>query len=96
MLPRCQCIAVLNDKRRKRIQAAIKLAKQVCLQQGGVYDADQFWTAYFEDCAKDPWLRGERPNPNNPSWKQNLDVLLAEDRFAGIMDRAIAALQGAA
>ena len=96
LLPRCQRIAVLNDKRRKRMQVAIKLAKQVCQEQGWLYDAEVFWAAYFDECAKDPWLRGERPNPNNPSWKQNLDVLLAEDRFAGIMDRAIAAMQGAA
>ena len=93
ILPRCQRIAVLNDKRRKRIQAAIKLAKQVCHHQDWIYDAERFWAAYFEDCATDPWLRGEIPNPKNPNWKQNLDVLLAEDRFASVMDRAIEAMQ---
>lgn len=93
ILPNCQHVAVLNPKRRKRITAADKLARQVCKQQGWAYEPAVFWTAYFRQCSADPWMRGEVTNPRNPSWKQNLDVLLAEDRFAGIMDRAIAALQ---
>ena len=96
ILPRCQHVAVLNPKRRKRIQAADKLARQVCAQQGWTYDPAGFWSAYFDECAIDPWMRGEVANPRNPAWKQNLDVLLAEDRFAGTMDRAIAAMREAA
>ena len=94
-LPKCQSVAVLNDKRRKRIAAAVKLAKQVCREQGWPYEAPEFWDAYFAECAADPWMRGDVPHPTRPTWKQNLDVLLAEDRFAGIMDRAIAAMRSA-
>lgn len=89
ILPKCQVIAVLNDKRRKRVKSAVKLAKTVCASQGWPYDPADFWPAYFTECASDPWMRGEVANPKNESWRQNLDVLLAEDRFAGIMDRAI-------
>lgn len=96
LLPNCQQVAVLNPKRRRRIQLADKLARQVCKAQGWVYDADAFWRAYFAQCAQDPWLRGEVANPRNPRWKQNLDVLLAEDRFAEIMDRAVARMGEAA
>ena len=96
ILPNCRRIAVLNPKRRKRIQAADKLARQVCKQQGWTYVPKDFWEAYFDQCLQDPWLRGEVPNPKNPGWKQNLDVLLAEDRFAEIMDRAIATMADAA
>lgn len=96
LLPSCQRIAVLNPKRKRRIAAAVKMAKAVCREQGWEYDAEDFWRAYFTECTGDPWLRGERANPNNPTWKQNLDVLLAEDRFAGIMDRAIDALRASA
>src|SRR5690242_3797064 len=96
ILPKCQQIAVLNDKRKKRIAEAVRLAKSVCREQGWPYEALNFWNAYFTECATDPWMRGEVPNPKNPSWKQNLDVLLAEDRFAGVMDRAIEALRSAA
>ncbi|MDQ3229149.1 MAG: hypothetical protein M3Q13_05365, partial [Pseudomonadota bacterium] len=71
----------------------VKLARQVCDGQGWPYVPDDFWQAYFAECANDPWLRGERPNPNNPRWVQNLDVLLAEDRFAEIMDKAVAAMR---
>lgn len=95
LLPRCQRISVLNDKRRKRIQVAIKLAKQICDKQDWEYDGDQFWSAYFSTCAKDPWLRGDVANPKNPSWKQNLDVLLAEDRIAGILDSEIEMMRDA-
>jgi uncharacterized protein YdaU (DUF1376 family) len=93
-LPQCLQIAVLNPKRKRRIADAVKLARQVCTRQGWPYEPADFWAAYFGECANDPWLRGERANPNNPNWKQNLDVLLAEDRFAEIMDKAIAAMRG--
>lgn len=96
ILPLCQSVAVLNDKRRKRITAAVKLAKQVCRSQGWPYEPADFWRAYFTECAADPWMRGEVPNPKNPRWVQNLDVLLAEDRFAGVMDRAISSMRAAA
>lgn len=93
LLPGCKHISVLNPKRRKRIAEAVKLAKSVCKSQGWPYDADGFWIAYFGECAKDPWMRGDKPNPNNPAWKQHLDVLIAEDRFAGVMDSAIASMR---
>jgi hypothetical protein len=95
-LPRCQRIEVLNPKRRKRIAEIDKLAANVCQQQGWAYERATFWRAYFAECATDPWLRGEQPNPKNPKWKQNLDVLIREDRFAGIMDSAISAMKVAA
>lgn len=90
-LPKCQRVGVLNPKRRRRILAADKLARQVCQQQGWKWDREWFWGNYFGECASDPWMRGEVPNPNNPKWRQNLDVLLAEDRFAKIMDGVVSA-----
>ena len=84
---------MLNPKRKNRILAADKLARALCKSLGWTYDPKQFWEAYFGECASDPWMRGDVPNPRNASWKQNLDVLLAEDRFAGIMDRAIEAMR---
>ena len=93
ILPKCQHIAVLNPKRKKRIAAATKLARQIAKDQGWAWEPDSFWTAYFDECAADPWMRGDIPNPKNSAWIQNLDVLLAEDRFAGVMDRAIAAMR---
>lgn len=94
-LPGCQRVNVVNPKREKRILTAHKLAEQVCRDQGWVTGALDFWRSYFAECSVDPWMRGEVPNPKNPSWKQNLDVLIAEDRFAGIMDRAIEAMREA-
>lgn len=96
VLPACQHISVLNDKRKRRIRSAIVLARRVCKSQGWPYVAADFWGAYFAECAEDEWLRGDKANPNNPKWKQNIDVLLAEDRFAEIMDKAIGAMRGAA
>lgn len=96
LLPHCQRIAVVNPKRQRRVLLADKLARQVCRNQGWTYDARMFWRAYFSQCSKDPWLRGEVANPKNPRWKQNLDVLIAEDRFAEIMDRTVASMEAAA
>ena len=95
-LPKCKAISVLNPKRRKRLADADKLARQVCVEQGWEYEPVGFWGSYFSECSNDPWMRGEVANPKNPRWRQNLDVLLAEDRFAGIMDTAIAAMRAAA
>jgi hypothetical protein len=93
LLPNCQRAEVINPKREKRIKTADKLAQSVCSQQGWPYDRDAFWRSYFGECAMDPWMRGEVPNPKNPRWRQNLDVLLAEDRFASVMDAAISAMK---
>ena len=76
----------LTPKRKKRIQTADKLARQVCRDQRWEYDTEGFWRAYFAECAKDPWMRGDVPNPNNARWKQHLEVLIDEDRFARVMD----------
>lgn len=96
ILPKCLRVAVVNPKRKKRIVAADKLARSVCKGQGWEYDTAVFWGEYFRDCSRDAWMRGEVPNPNNPNWKQNIDVLLAEDRFAGIMDRALESMRDGA
>jgi hypothetical protein len=90
-LPNCQRTEVLTPKRRRRILFADKLARQLSREQGWEWDREWFWSAYFGECQADPWLRGDVPNPKNPRWRQNLDVLIAEDRFAGIMDAAVAA-----
>jgi hypothetical protein len=90
-LPDCRRLEVLTPKRRKRVLAANKLARNLCKTNGWQLTVREFWLHYFGQCALDPWLRGEVPNPNNPRWKQNLEVLISEDRFAEIMDRAIAA-----
>lgn len=93
LLPRCQTIHVLTPDRRKRVLAADKLARQLCSRQGWKYSPAVFWSAYFTACAKDDWLRGDRPNPNNPRWKQNLAVLIGQERFATVMDEAIEAMR---
>lgn len=95
-LPGCKHISVLNPKRKRRLGAVRKLAKKVCESQGWPYDEMEFFDAYFTQCADDPWMRGEVENPNNPNWKQNIDVLLAEDRFAGVMDTVIASMRASA
>lgn len=88
-LPACQRVEALTPKRRKRILAANKLARDLCKKQGWNMTVREFWTAYFEECLDDPWLSGAVPNPNNPRWKQNLCVLIDEERFGQIMDKAV-------
>jgi len=94
ILPACQRVTVMNPKRKRRIADAVKLARALCKSQGWNYNPTQFWTAYFGECVKDPWLRGEVSNPKNSSWRQNIDVLLAEDRFAKLMDNALDSMRG--
>lgn len=94
ILPRCQAVAVLGPKRKRRIAAACKQARDVCREQGWPYDPHEFWTAFFTECSKDEWLRGDKPNPKNAAWRQKLDTLVDEERFTQVMDRAIASMRG--
>jgi len=95
-LPHCKRISVIAPDRLKRLSEAEGLAKQVCVSQGWEYEAEDFWPAYFGKCAEDPWMRGEVPNPKNAKWRQHLFCLIAEERFAEIMDQAIASMKEAA
>ena len=90
-LPKCRRAAVLPDARKRKLRAAIVMAKQACLRHGSTYDPHTFWPAYFAECAKDPWLAGEKANPKNPKWKQHLGVLIDDTRFVSIMDAALEA-----
>lgn len=89
-LPNCLPAHTLTPKRQRRILMANKLAKALIARKGLGIGPAEFWDGYFAECAGDEWLRGDVPNPKNPRWRQNIDVLLAEDRFGGIMDAALA------
>ena len=95
-LPNCLPAHTLTPKRQRRILTANKLAKALIAQKGLGIGLAEFWDGYFAECAEDAWLRGDAPNPKNPRWRQNIDVLLAEDRFGGIMDAALARDLGSA
>lgn len=88
-LPKCRKVSAMTPKRHKRIITADKLARRIVEQHGQDYDPHVFWPGFFAQCATDPWMRGEVRNPKNPAWRQNLDVLLAEDRFAAVIDSAL-------
>lgn len=89
-LPACARVMALTDTRKRRIAAAEKNARRVCREQGWAYGPD-FWTDYFAECAKDPWMRGDVPNPHNAQWKQSLDTLIDDTRFAKVIDAALGA-----
>ena len=95
LLPNCQTISTPTPHRLKRLANAAKLAKRVCASNGWTYEPATFWHGYFAVCANDPWLRGDVANPNNARWKQNLDVLLADERLAQVIDQAINSLREA-
>lgn len=95
-LPKCRRIEVVTPKAKRKILAADKLAGAVCKQQSWDMPRREFWLAYFDECLDDPWLRGDLPNPNNSRWKQNLLVLIDDERFQQIMDQAIASAKAAA
>lgn len=87
-LPGCARVVVLSPKRKRQIQGAEKMARGICRDRGWDY-GPEFWQVFFAECAKDPWMRGEVPHASNPAWKQSLDVLLRDDHFAKVMDRAL-------
>lgn len=95
-LPKCRAAGSLTPKRKKRIHEADKMAKDFCKSHGWEYVPAEFWGHYFGECLGDPWLRGDTVNPNNPSWKQNIDLLLDEKRFTQIMDGAVTKMRESA
>jgi len=95
ILPNCARIEVLGDKRLRQLQLADKQARKVCRDQNWVYDAEVFWSEFFTECSRDPWLRGDVPNPKNAQWKQSLMILIREEHFSKVMDAAIAEMRKA-
>jgi uncharacterized protein YdaU (DUF1376 family) len=91
----CERVRAWTPKRLAKLRAADKLAASLCRAQGWDYGGRkaEFWSAYFEQCRKDPWLRGDVANPKNAGWKQNIWVLVDEKRFGQIMDQALAAME---
>lgn len=89
-LPSCQAVHAMTPKRRRRILAANKLAKALIADKALGMTPAEFWDAYFAECADDAWLSGKKPNAGNPGWKQNIDVLLRDDHFGSVMDKALA------
>lgn len=88
-LPNCQAVHAMPPARRRRILAANKLAKSLIAQKSLGVSLAEFWDGYFAECAEDPWLSGRKPNAKNPNWKQNIDVLLRDDHFGDVMDKAL-------
>lgn len=93
-LPDCQRVSVLTAKRRRLILAADKLARRFCRERGLDY-GPAFWALYWAECAEDEWLAGRKPNPNNPAWKQSIDVLLREDTIARVLDAVVSRKEAA-
>lgn len=89
-LPNCQAVHAMPPARRRRILAANKLAKSLIAQKSLGVSLAEFWDGYFAECAEDPWLSGRKPNVRNPEWKQNIDVLLRDEHFGNVMDKALA------
>lgn len=90
-LPNCAHVEALTDERLRAVKRAETNARRICKSRGWRYGPD-FWDDYFRECAKDPWLRGDVPNPKNARWKQNLDVLLRDEHFAKLMDAVLATI----
>lgn len=88
-LPNCQRATVLTAKRKRLILVADKLARKVIKDKGWGNDMATFWGYYFETCARDPWKAGKVPNPNNPNWKQCIETLIDDKRFASVVDEII-------
>ncbi len=80
------CIAcrAINAKFARRLQQVDRDARKTCADNDVVYAPVEFWEMYFNACLKDPWLRGDKPNPNNPRWRQSLKTLVDDDRFLQI------------
>lgn len=86
---KCLKVSAATPKRTRRIGEADAMARKFCEREGLEYSHWDFWTKYFQECMQDPWSRGDVPNPNNPSWKPHIDLLIDEKRFTKIMDHVV-------
>lgn len=93
---RSGCIAcrAMNPKFTRRLQQVDKDARKACADNGMEYEPEEFWRLYFTECLKDPWMRGDRPNPRNARWKQSLKTLVDDERFLQIVNVLLAAAEG--
>ncbi|MCC8492161.1 hypothetical protein [Xanthomonas citri] len=77
----------------RKLRKADANARKTCKAAGVIFEPAEFWEIYFGVCLDDPWLRGDRPNPNNLRWKQSLPTLIDDERFEQIMNTALAAME---
>lgn len=91
-LPACREWKVTTPTRIRVLTRAEKLAREACKSMGIPYDPPEFWRGYFGWCDRDEWLAGRLRNPNNAAWRQTLETLVDDRRFALVMDKAMAEL----
>lgn len=92
--PGCIACRAMNPKFVRRLQQVDKDAKKACAENEIEYEPVEFWRLYFSECLKDPWMRGDRPNPRNSRWKQSLKTLVDDERFLQIANVLLAAAEG--
>ncbi|MGR4895819.1 helix-turn-helix domain-containing protein [Stenotrophomonas sp. LARHCG68] len=92
--PGCIACRAMNPKFVRRLQQVDKDAKKACAENEIEYEPEEFWRLYFTECLKDPWMRGDRPNPRNARWKQSLKTLVDDERFLQIANVLLAAAEG--
>ena len=87
---------VMTPKLRKKLLEANKRAYGLIKRRGWTMGTGKFWEAYFAYCERaGGWLAGKEANPDNPSWKQHLVLLVDDDRFRQVMDAAIDSMEQA-
>lgn len=92
--PGCIACRAMNPKFVRRLQQVDKDARKACAENEIEYEPVEFWQLYFAECLKDPWMRGDRPNPRNPRWKQSLKTLVDDERFLQVANVLLAAAEG--
>ncbi|MGS0571624.1 helix-turn-helix domain-containing protein [Xanthomonas oryzae pv. oryzicola] len=91
--PGCTASLATTALLERKLRKADANARKTCKAAGVIFDAPEFWEIYFSVCLQDPWMRGDRPNPNNARWKQSLSTLIDDERFEQVMNIALGSLE---
>lgn len=91
--PGCVASMATTPLLERKLRKADANARKTCKAAGVIFEPAEFWEIYFGVCLDDPWMRGDRPNPNNLRWKQSLPTLIDDERFEQIMNTALAAME---
>lgn len=83
-------VRVGKKTRRKEVQRMLTEASEVCSELFGDKRVTlAFWTAYFEACAEDPWMRGDGPySGSHANWTPDFEFMTRPKTLLKVFERA--------
>lgn len=84
-------VHLVNETRHGQVNRCLPTAAQICeMHYGSPEVVAKFWTAYFEECDRDPFKRGDGPyGGGHENWRPDFEYLTRRDVMTAVFDSAM-------